>query len=244
MTRLHSFFCAAVLLGAAAPAWGQAVKLPAEVRGVTGSWIIVAPESLDGGKPRWRIDVGLQEVRLDLLLPPETIDKLKGKVVTAAKPGRYRIEAWNAKGDVASAIATCWVVVGDVPAPPPPDPIPPPNPAPIPYPGFRVLITYETADLAKLPAGQIAALYAREVRDYLNARCSKGPDGKTAEWRLWDRDTDASAESDAWRYAQARAKGKAAVYPWITISDGKTGYEGPLPQTVQETLALLRKWGG
>ncbi len=121
MRRTASALLACLLL--AAPAQAQKVTLPAEVKAGVGAWVIVAPESLEGGKPKWRADPGLQEVRLDLLLPPETLAQLKGKVYTSPTAGRFRVEAWNAKGDVASEISTCWVVVGE-PAPPVP-PVPP-----------------------------------------------------------------------------------------------------------------------
>ena len=32
--------------------------------------------------------------------------------------------------------------------------------------------------------------------------------------------------------------------PWITISNGKRGYSGPVPETEAELLALLKKYGG
>ena len=124
MRRLLAVLCVLMLPLAA---FGQSVTLPAEIKGAVGAWIIVAPTKIDGGTPRWRIDDGLQEVRLDLLLPPEMLKQLKGKVVTSNVPGKYRIECWNAKGDAASEIATCWVTIG-TPGPTPPTPDPPPAP--------------------------------------------------------------------------------------------------------------------
>jgi len=234
----------------ALPLSAQSVTLPSEVKGSPGSWIIVAPEKIDGGKVRWRVDPALQDVRLDLLFPPDVIDKLRGKVVTSSKPGRYRIEAWNAKGDVASDIAVCWVVVdgGPVPPPPPPpippvppDPDPKPSPAPIPFPGFRALIIYETSELGKLPQGQLDVLYGIEVRSYLARRCVKGPNGTTPEWRLWDKDADTSGESKLWQDAMKRTR---ASVPWLILSDGKIGFEGPLPSSIPEMMTLLKKYGG
>ena len=130
------------------------------------------------------------------------------------------------------------------PGPTPPGPTPPgpnPSPAPIPEDGFRVLIVYESAELPKYPAGQTNALYARIVRDYLRAKCVVGADGKTREYRIWDKDVDASAESALW---QAALKRPRTSTPWIVISTGKTGYEGPLPDSAEKTLELLKKYGG
>lgn len=240
------------LLLVAAPAFGQSVKLPAEVRGVRGGWIVI-PVEVDGGPARYRFpDAGLEDVRLDALFPPELLAQMRGKVVKADRDGRYRLEAWNAKGDAASDIAVCVVVVGDVPpgpAPGPPGPTPPvpptpvpptPGPAPIPADGFRALFVVESADLGRLPRGQAAVLTAQSVRDYLNARCAKDANGWPG-WRVWDQHVDPSAEAAHWKAAMARPR---KSLPWLALSNGKTGWEGPLPATVEETLKLLQQFGG
>lgn len=125
------------------------------------------------------------------------------------------------------------------PPKPPTPPAPPPNPAPIPVDGFRSLIVYESADLSKLPAGQLAALYSQQVRDYLTSKCTMGPDGKTKEWRTLDKDV--VADSKLWQDAMARPR---KSLPWIVLSDGKTGFEGPLPATEADLMTLLKKYGG
>lgn len=121
------------------PEPGPKVVLPEALKGRVGSWIIVSPKQVVGGAVKWRVDPGLQEVDFSGLFPKEVLDKMTGKVVTADTPGKYRVEAWDAKGDVASDIATCWITVGD-PLPPPIPPVPvPPGPVPpippIPPPG-------------------------------------------------------------------------------------------------------------
>lgn len=120
MKRFFAFVFFLSLLASSSAA--QEVKMSPTVKGSPGTWIIVAPLSVDGGKVKWRLDPGLEEVRLDLLLPPEFIAQMKGKVVTSQKAGTYKVEAWNAKGDVASDIAVCVVVVGGGAAPDPPTP--------------------------------------------------------------------------------------------------------------------------
>ena len=68
---------------------------------------------------------------------------------------------------------------------PTPTPTPAPlPPAPIPVEGLRVLIVFETADLAKLPSGQQAILYGQTFRDYLDSVCVLGSDNKTHEWQI------------------------------------------------------------
>lgn len=125
---------------------------------------------------------------------------------------------------------------------PPPAPKPTPKPAdeaPIKADGLHVLVVYESADLATYSASLQQSIYSKSVRDYLNSKCPKV--GGTAEWRMWDKDVDATAESQLWQDALKRAKGKQT--PWIIVSNGKTGFEGPLPAGGDEMLKLLQKYG-
>ena len=161
--------------------------------------------------------------------------------------GAYTVTARTALGNQI-ATAQCAVTVGDVPPEPvppgPTPPVPPAPPAPIPDAGFRVLIVIETADLSKLPPAQALALTAQDVRAYLNAHCVAGADGKTKEWRVWDKDVDPAAETPLWQAAFKRAAGK--TLPWIIVSAGgsKGGFEGPLPADSASLLTLLKKYGG
>lgn len=143
----------------------------------------------------------------------------------------------------ANVIRRTLDVLGPGPAPVPPEPGPTPPgpepPAPIPGGELRVLIVEESADRAKLPAAQQAVLFSPRVRDYLNTNCAVGPDGKTPEWRILDKDTDLSGESAIW---QAVMKRPRQSLPWIVIGYGNTGYEGPLPATVDEMLKLLARY--
>src|SRR5438128_1421283 len=94
---------ALLLLLVPLPAFAQSVTLPAELRGDPGEPIIVAPEKIDGGALlKWEIDPALKEIRLDLLFGPELAAKAKGKLIFGKTPGKYRVRAWNAKGDVPS----------------------------------------------------------------------------------------------------------------------------------------------
>jgi hypothetical protein len=233
VSKLRWFTLAAVL-AVAGPAWAQSVKLPETVSGKPGGWIIV-PAEADGGAIRWYLpDPGLTEVPLAALFGEDWAKSAKGRVFTAETPGRYRVVAYCAKGDVASPAAVCTVVVGESPAPPAPSP-------PLPGDGLRVLIVYETAELSKLPAGQATVLYSGEVRGYLDTHCTKGPDGKTAEWRIWDQNVPTGGEAKFWQDAMARKRDRL---PWLVVANGKASFEGPLPATVGETLNLLKQYGG
>lgn len=214
--------------------WSQTVKLPAEVKAEPGAFVKVPAELPDGGKEvRWYSpDKGLQ------VFPVELLKDSKTAVVIANAPGRYRLVAWTAKGDVPSDPAVCVVIVGDVP-PVPPDPGPGPKP-PDPQPASvkRVLIVFESAEASKMPEKQQQILYGKTVRDYLNSHCEPDADGKTKAFRIWDKDVDASSESKHW---QDVMKVQRSAVPWLVIGDGKTGYSGPLPATVEEFLTLARK---
>jgi len=228
-------------------ALGQSVTLHETVTGKPGHWIVLAPVKVDGGTPKWRLDPAMQEVDVSSVFEGA---KPKGKIITIDSPGRYKYEAWNAKGDVASDIATGWVVIlGPVPPPvppappiPPPPPIPPaPSPAPIPVAGFRVLVVFsQNGGTAVLTKQQFNELYGSEVADYLNAKCAK--DGNQPGWRIWNQTTPMEQAPKMWQDAMKRPRGAP---PWIIISDGVSSagsFEGPLPDG--GILTLLRKYGG
>ena len=154
--------------------------------------------------------------------------------------GKYRISAMAFDPDLARA--RLFVELGVPPGPgpgpgPTPGPTPGPQPdgeAPIPEPGFRVLIVYETADLANLPRW----LADGDFRGYLDSHCVKGDKG-VPEYRIVDPQIDVSHANLLWAKALGR---KRDSLPWLIVSNGKTGFEGPLPKTKSETLAVLAKY--
>ncbi len=131
-----------------------------------------------------------------------------------------------------------------IPTPPTPKPVDPVKPPvdpktlpPIPVSGFRVLVVYESA--TKLPAAQAAIFNAKEIRDYLNLRCVEVAGKK--EFRFWDKDISTANVSPFWQAAMSRPR---TSVPWIVISNGVNGFEGPLPANVAATMALLKQFGG
>lgn len=137
----------------------------------------------------------------------------------------------------ASGSIVTLTVTDQPPQPPQPD-------APIKEPGFRVLIVEETADRSKLPVTQAVIMTSATFRNYLRNACvadSTASDGKA--WRIWDKDTDATNELKLWQDALKSAKSvKDFKTPWIVVSNGKTGYSGPLPDTLQATMDLCKKY--
>jgi hypothetical protein len=123
---------------------------------------------------------------------------------------------------------------------PTPDPKPddpkPPKPdgeAPIKEPGFRVLITYES----QLPIPRW--LNDSDFRSMLNNVCVAGPNG-VKEWRVVDKDSPAVANAGVWPKALERTKAKPV--PWLLISTGKVGFEGPLPESKADAMALIKRY--
>lgn len=115
------------------------------------------------------------------------------------------------------------------------------DPPPIAEPGLRVAIVEETADRSKLPGSQLAILTSVKLREYLDANCVK-ENGQPA-YRIWDKDIDASRESQLWQDALSKVKGTEGItLPAILISNGSTGYIGPLDGTVDETIERIKQY--
>lgn len=252
LTRSTAKLALLFLLLSASVSQAQSVTLPKEYIGDRGEWIVVAPK-FDGGALLWRWDAGLTEVVL-----PEAwkVDTSTAKVFKARKDGKYRLEVWTAKlvGKVPtpSQIAVTWVVIGDPqpdpgpgpepkpPTPPtPPDPPTPVDPAPIPVDGFRVIIIEDKAKLSLMPPAQLSIRTSGVFRDYLDANCVAESGADRKAYRIWDYKTNAASDLKLWQDALNRPR---TSLPWIIISNGRTGYEGPLPADVAKTIELCNKY--
>lgn len=181
--------------------------------------------------------------------------------IEPAQTGRVElliVPTEGAKPDDSDVIRrTLDVDAGEGPRPPPdpkppvpPDPV---SPAPIPVDGFRVLIVYDRMALGTMPAAQNAIIFSKDIDGYCRLKCAKGTDGVTPEFRQYSKDADLANESQIWRDAFKRPRvwksptnnDRIEGYtPWILISTGKDGFEGPLPANVADTLKLLKKYGG
>lgn len=117
------------------------------------------------------------------------------------------------------------------------------TPAPIAEAGLRVLVLEESANRKPVT---MMVLRNPEVESYLNGKCVKGPDGKTPEWRVLDKDDGQLPRlSKLWQDAHARAKKDAGDnLPWLIVSNGRTGASLPFPATKEGMLTTLRKYGG
>ena len=175
-------------------------------------------------------------------LPPTDV-----KILVAKKPGKqvvYTLENGDdAKGVPPKFTAITLEVIADGPTPPKPDdptpkPVDPADADPLPgTAGNKVLMIYDAADQSKLTANQRMALYSADVRKYLNSKCIA--DAGTPMYRIYPDGTDTTNEAKVWQTAMGI---KRTSVPWIVISNGKTGYSGPLPDS--DPLTLLKKYFG
>lgn len=92
---------------------GQQVTIPNEIHGQPGQFISI-PSVTDCKSVQWVVlDVGLN------LFPVELLRDSTTAVVSANSPGKFRVLAYAAKGDVASKPVITTVIIGD-----PPEPLP------------------------------------------------------------------------------------------------------------------------
>jgi hypothetical protein len=148
------------------------------------------------------------------------------------------------------------------PEPPPgPSPIPAPSPTPAPTPpptpqasNLRVLFLYDPSTLVDLPPGKQAILASPELRSYLDKHCPLEGDcgtgrcslsaNKTPSYRFLPIHADVSRLSPVWQQTYRAAAGKAS--PWVLATDeaGQAVIDRSWPATVDETLLLLKRFGG
>lgn len=114
-------------------------------------------------------------------------------------------------------------------------------PTPLGQDGLRVLIVEDVEQRTTLPASQRIIFSDPEIREYLEQHCVKDASG-APEYRILDHETNMADAPPVWRDAMQRPR---KSLPWIIISaPPRGGTEGPLPASSDETLTLLRRWGG
>lgn len=104
-----------------------------------------------------------------------------------------------------------------------------------------VLIVEESSDRPRLPASQLTVLNSTRIREWAKAHCDKD-EGGHPEFRVLDKDDEVSHLPQKWRdrFEQSRK----LPTPNIAVSTGKSGAEGDLPLTEDETLKVLKRYGG
>jgi hypothetical protein len=234
-----------------APAAAAQVKGPADVTVAVGR-LAAVPLTVEGDESDYKV-LGTDVDAFREYSPDPK--QLRLRLIGYA-PGTAYVVVACVKGGKLQPLHTVTVTVTGVGPQPPPGPTPGPGPAPGPtpppeprpenpfgaMPGLRVLIVYETAETAKLPREQQQILHGGKTRMYLDGKCAVGPDGKTKEYRIFDKDVDAAGEAAHWGAALNRADRTAL--PWVYIGKESSGFSGPLPATPDAFLALLKKYAG
>jgi hypothetical protein len=102
---------------------GQNIEMPATFTGAPGQFIAIRPIKTDGKIVQYfPLDNGLS------VFPAALLNDTTATVVTAVKPGKYRLLAYTALADKPSLPVIVTVVVGDGnPEPIPPIPVPTPK---------------------------------------------------------------------------------------------------------------------
>lgn len=145
-----------------------------------------------------------------------------------------------------------WFKIKSGTDPPLPDPVDPVDPEPdiITPAKISVVIIQKQLDLSKVPPAQLQIFTSTKIRDYAATHCMMGLDGKTPEFKIYQKNTeDLSKQSPAIQKGFKLAledmqKSENEPLLWIAVSNGSQGFSGPLPANEEETLKLLKKYGG
>lgn len=133
-----------------------------------------------------------------------------------------------------SSVSRQAITTAVVPPDPGPGPGPEPNPViPIPSDKLRVLCIWESAKT--LTPSQVGVLNSTIWKADVTAA--------GGEERVFDKDTnvDGAGVAQFWKDAMKRSRKEI---PWVIMSSPKGFYEGPLPATVTDMQAQIKKVGG
>lgn len=246
-----------LLLVLPAIAWGQTVDLSLKGDGVrvvkvdrvitikedatiVQSFPVTVSAPKGAGLYFWTYSAGVTAIdkndTLDITLAP------KGSVVVNVKSVNAELDKDGKFIGFKTYTGSVTFTVGDVPVPPGPDPKPDPKPDPVipaPLPIAGVLMIEESDDRAKITKGQYNALFGATMRDYLIANVAK-EDGQPA-LRILDKDQATLGMAKHWQDAAKRRPANFTT-PWLIISNGVTGWEGPMPANEEDTKALITKY--
>lgn len=206
-------------------------------QGEPGDLIVLDASGSNGQAFRWVL-VGTKKV----FLP---IDGGKRIVFAVGQPGEYTfvlVVGGQGQGGALEVASAEWTITVGNPVPPTP-PTPPEPPSPFPMAGLRVMVLEETADRRSLPPQQLSILDSTLIRDYLKEKCLL-EEGVPA-FRFFDVSDVPEGQSENWKVAFSRVKATPGFkVPWLVVAKGKSAYSGPLPNNVEETLSILKRYGG
>jgi len=150
----------------------------------------------------------------------------------AKNPGGYIVKLHLVRDGKLEIAAIEVEVGGDSPEPPGPDPPTPDPDPPIPTPGpldeMWVIVVEESSDRT---TGQAQVLFTYSLANWLSQNGH--------HFRLVDQDQPAT-DLSTW-IAQAEQHDLPRLF--LVGEDGEAVHEGPLPETIAEMMALVKKWG-
>lgn len=119
-----------------------------------------------------------------------------------------------------------------------PNVTPPVTPPVTPVGPISVLIVEDNEARFLLPQWQRDLMSSPEIRGYVATHGAKTTDGVTPDFRILGIGQNVENEHAFWREGMARTVPKT---PWVIITNGKAGTEGPLPPNL---LDEMKKYGG
>jgi len=198
---------------------------------------IVGPETVEPGAPAWYAvadaPAGSSAVFLPSLEleagPPHLLDG--HALFWTRTPGRYVIHAivvdWDAKRIVPLAQS---IVVGPEPGPDPnPEPDPNPDPDPIP-PVVQFLWSFIVEESSERTAATAAIMTSPEVRSLF----------RPEHFRVVDQDNRTNKALAEW--IDKVPNGSALPYWFLTTETGRIVHQGSLPQSVDDVVAVVKKY--
>lgn len=105
-------------------------------------------------------------------------------------------------------------------------------PPPVPGEGFHLLIVEETEQRASLTPDQFRMIFGADTRKLIR--------DSGCQFRIWDQHVNAVGEPVQW-FRDALTVPRESI-PWLIISNGKSGYSGPLPEKLEEFEAIVRRY--
>lgn len=104
--------------------------------------------------------------------------------------------------------------------------------------GTRVLVEYDSRKDLPDPQDQaLSSIRAGSIREWCDKNCAEEGNGARAV-RVWDVEQDVTQETPSWQNAFKTMPPP----PSIKVSNGRTGFAGPFPETKEQLQALLDKY--
>lgn len=105
-----------------------------------------------------------------------------------------------------------------------------PSSAPFPTDVPRVLVIYESAEMAKLPASQIDVISGPKLRGWCQDH--------GWEFKSWDEEIPILQADEAWQRA---LNVERTDTPWMVFSNGQSGDSVPLPMSADDAIAKVQE---